>query len=67
LLPQQASRHNDLRSPQHKTFWGGLVTCGSQSTKRFVSTDTVLFTYLSASGAGYARLTVERAFLCKVD
>jgi hypothetical protein len=32
-----------------------------------VSMDTVLSTYLSASGAEYPRLTVERAFHRKVD
>ena len=33
----------------------------------FRTTDTVQTTYLSASEAGYPRLTVERAFLGKVD
>src|SRR5215211_2403155 len=33
----------------------------------FRTTDTVQATYVSSSGAGYPRLTVERAFLCKVD
>src|SRR5829696_7774239 len=37
------------------------------SATRFVSTDTVVFTYSTASGAWYPRLTVERAFLCEVD
>src|SRR5215211_6288199 len=61
LPPQQA---ND---PRQRMFRGGLVTCGSPSTTRFVSTDSVLCTYLSVSGAGYPRLTVERAFHYKVD
>src|SRR5919107_1895117 len=41
LPPQQASLHVD---PRQKLFMGGLVTCGSPSTTRFVSTDTVVFT-----------------------
>ena len=67
LSPQEASWHNDLRSPHQRMFRRGLVTCGSPSTTRFVSMDTVLSTYLSASGAEYPRLTVERAFHRKVD
>jgi hypothetical protein len=61
LPPQQANRHDD------PLFRRGLVTCGSPSATRFVSTDTLVFTYLTASGAWDPRLKVERAFLCEVD
>src|SRR5215203_6732032 len=48
LPPQQASRHDD---PRQKMFRVGLVTCGSPSTTRFVSTDTVtVHTFIGQRG-----------------